>query len=330
MKKFDRFLIFIAKLIIGVGFIFAMIHKGAFNVALLFKAVLTSPLLFLAGGSVVFLMIFLGNLRWFLVMRMTGNKLSYLNTFLIGLIGVFFATFTPGGITSDIMRSYYSSQQERFSMPSLAAIIIDRGGALVGQILTSVFCGILIYNRIINSFLKYPFFFVVILFAVVGLVIFLFYCEWLPKWFYRIKKANLFLMIIKNSPNAFFLSIGISVLNSVLLGVGLLIFFLTMEGSPSVDFTYFFFAGPFIAISLTLPITPAGIGVGQIAGILFFNNISNQAISCGAEVISLVQLAWLIVGLVGAVVFILYRKQGSINGIKASRTDPLSCESNRK
>jgi len=256
-------------------------------------------------------MIFLGNLRWFFVMRMTGIKLSYLNTLLIGLIGVFFATFTPGGITSDIMRSYYSSQQERFSMVSLAAVMIDRGGALVGQILTSIVCGILIYDRIINSFLKYPFFLIAILLAVIILFIVFFYCDWLPKWFYGVKKINVFLKTVKNSPKAFFLSIGISVLNSVLLGVGLLIFFFAVKGSLGVDLIYFFFAGPFIAISLTLPITPAGIGVGQVAGILFFNNISNQAISCGAEVVSLVQLAWLMIGMVGAVVYILYRKQGS-------------------
>jgi len=51
MKKFNPFLIFILKLSIGAGFVFAMIRAGAFDTSLLFRAVLNSPFFILGGGG---------------------------------------------------------------------------------------------------------------------------------------------------------------------------------------------------------------------------------------------------------------------------------------
>lgn len=311
-KQYKSLIFFLLKIALGASCIFLMYREGFWDVDVLLGAILTSPYNVLAGFFLVCAMIFLGITRWYFVMRMTGVPFSFANSLAVGLIGIFFATFAPGGVTSDVMRSYYSSRDKKFSVDSMLAVAIDRGGALCGQLLTVVLFGLLIFDKISGSVFEIPFFVMIALF--VGLVLFAvsFYLDFFSKFFRRLGKSGDYLQNVQQKPFAFVLATIISSVNSILLGVSLFVFAGAVVETMEVGLGYFLFAGPFVAISLTIPLTPAGLGTGQIAGLLLFNNMTNQAISCGAEIVTLVQLSWMIVGLFGVLVFVVYKKQGEV------------------
>ena len=309
-KQYKSILFFLLKIVFGGSCIFFIHRAGVFDLDVLFDAIKTSPLRVLFGFFLVIGMIFMGNVRWYLVMRLTGVNFSFANTIFVGLIGIFFATFTPGGVTSDLMRSYYSSGEKKISADSMLAVVIDRGGALTGQLMTAVLCGILVFDQIRDSIFEIPYFIISALFVCIVLLVGSFYFDFLPKIFLRFAKGRDYLSKAQRTPVAFIVATLISSVNSILLGASLFVFSSAVMEVANVGFVYFLFAGPFIAISLTIPLTPAGLGTGQIGGYLLFNNMTNQSIDCGTEIVTLVQLSWMLIGLLGAAVFVMYKKKG--------------------
>jgi len=220
-KQYKSFFFFLLKTVLGGSCIFFMYRAGVFDVDVLLGAILTSPYNILAGFFLVLAMIFLGITRWYLVMRLTGVPFSFANTVSVGLIGIFFATFAPGGITSDVMRSYYSSREKKFSADSMLAVVIDRGGALSGQLLTVVFCGVLIFDRISGSVFETPFFIMTALFIGIVLLAVSFYLDFFSKFLGRLGKGSDYWQNVQQKPFAFVLATLISSVNSILLGVSL-------------------------------------------------------------------------------------------------------------
>ncbi len=312
LKRHKPLLLFLLKILIGVACIAFIYKKNLFNVSIISYAIRVSPLYVLAGFLVVLTMIFLGITRWYLVMRNIGVRFSYTRTIAVGLIGIFFATFAPGGVISDIMRSYYSSMGKRFSTESVTAVIIDRGGALLGQLITVILFGWWLFHRIKGSVFETAFFFIISLSLLALLIIGSFYLNLWPNLLTFLGRFEEFARRIQKRPLALIIATLIGALNSLLLGTSLYIFAWAIAGHVPGNLNYFLFAGPFIAISLTIPLTPAGIGTGQIAGLLLFNSMSDHTIKFGAEIVTLVQLSWMAVGILGVLIFIFYRKHGEI------------------
>lgn len=78
----------------------------------------------------------LGGLRWNLLLRVQGFRLSWRRATSIFLIGLFFITFTPGLIGGDAARVFYVIQEapER-KTPALLAVAMDRLMGLISLIL---------------------------------------------------------------------------------------------------------------------------------------------------------------------------------------------------
>jgi uncharacterized membrane protein YbhN (UPF0104 family) len=79
---------------------------------------------------------FLGGLRWNLLLRVQGFRLSWRRATTIFLIGLFLLTFTPGMLGGDAARVYFVIKEapER-KVPALLAVAMDRLMGLVSLIL---------------------------------------------------------------------------------------------------------------------------------------------------------------------------------------------------
>ena len=75
-------------------------------------------------------------------------------------------------------------------------------------------------------------------------------------------------------------------------------------GGDDLSLGTYFFAVPIGLIVMSLPIAPAGIGVGQFAFAYLFNAFSGVDTSVGQLVITAYQLTLILWGIIGAIFYI--------------------------
>lgn len=107
--------------------------------------------LVLPGLLILSLQLFLGALRWQLLLRGQKIYIHYLTILRLIMIGSFFNTFIPGATGSDLYRIYRVSQESHVSTASVtASVIIDR---FVGfpAMLVLVLAGVLLNLDFVNT-----------------------------------------------------------------------------------------------------------------------------------------------------------------------------------
>jgi uncharacterized membrane protein YbhN (UPF0104 family) len=84
---------------------------------------------------------------------------------------------------------------------------------------------------------------------------------------------------------------------------------------PDIPFAAYFFVVPLGFIATAVPISPAGVGVGQMAFLFLFNTYLGYKTSLGPTAITILQVLQFVFGLVGAWFFI--RRKESMKEIQA-------------
>lgn len=94
-----------------------------------------APALALAAGLMA-LTIALQLVRWFGLVRALDLPFTVRNAFRLGLVGSFFNTFLPGAVGGDLLKAYYIARaQPDRKAAAVATVIIDRALGLFGLIL---------------------------------------------------------------------------------------------------------------------------------------------------------------------------------------------------
>jgi uncharacterized membrane protein YbhN (UPF0104 family) len=74
--------------------------------------------------------------RWFVLVRALDLPFTVRNAFRLGLVGAFFNTFLPGAVGGDLLKAYYiAREQPDRKAAAVATVILDRALGLFGLIL---------------------------------------------------------------------------------------------------------------------------------------------------------------------------------------------------
>lgn len=299
---------------VALIFLFILIKKGPFELEQI-KFILMQKQIVLTGFVLIFIQFLLTAYRWKkIVQQKTQLKIS--NAFQLTLIGQFFSFFIPGGVGGDIVKALELSRTNTVSKSdALSTVLADRILGLFSMIFFSLLFLALDYSAEPKPILLKYVLFSAGLFTVMllGLSI----GPWVLKLITALlgdannslshfihKTLNSFALTFTTFKN--FKLMSFVVLLSLVLQVISIYFMSLIVESLGVEIPsllIFFSLCCFGFLASAIPITPAGVGVGQAAFYFLFSGFSTELGKAAVTAISALQLFQFFYALVGGVIF---------------------------
>lgn len=317
------------KISVAVALIAWIVQRGGLDPKAL--KVAFEPAAFLGLGGLVFLQLLVANARWLALLKGQGFSTTTKQTFPLTLMGLFFNYAMPGSVGGDIIKGFYLAQD--FPEQKLAAgvsVFMDRLIGFFVMVLSGSIAILAFRERLEHDprliaigtgTLMVTFAFIVILAFSLSrrlqapIRYFSKYFERLPghalvqdiyraMHSYRYRTRELVLALV------------FSVLNQGLL---IAFFYLAAQllGEGNIPFATFWFCIPIGLVAMAVPISPAGVGVGQAVFFFLFQAALEAPTQVGTVGITLLQLFQFLFGIVGAF-FYLRRGRKVLNHASAN------------
>lgn len=311
------------KIAFAAGLISWMIQKGALDLNA-FKSIATPGLVGLCA-IFIFVGLFANNYRWLILLRGQGVASSIRYTLPLSFIGLFFNFFMPGGVGGDVVKGFYLLQDYPKQRGAGAiSIFLDRLIGFFVMVGTAFIALFLNWDSVSHSrelqsiavsvtalFLAFIGFFTLALSRRIGRRFF----ESKPgRWIVEklpggatIQKIYVLVHEYRKQPEILVKAILISVFTQI-PNVGLVYAVGLAMGVHEIPLQVYFFLVPVGTVILALPISPAGIGVGQAAFYFLFSLYLGKSSQLGPTAVTLMQVMNFCWGFVGAY-FYLHRKK---------------------
>lgn len=317
-KQAKQALILSLKIGLAVGLIYWFIRNGSLDLELI--ASLITParaaLIILLVGS----QILINNYRWQLLMAAQGLHAKVKETFPLSLIGMFFNYAMPGGVGGDVVKGYYLIQDRPNSKgAAIISIFMDRMIGFFIMIMTAAIALIWKWETVVQSDALKSLAFGVMALAAVFVT---FFALALSRRFqsYRLVRFAFDKLPLGKKIEAVYVRLHTFRQHTPTLWYAFLISFVgqfgtivavSMIGSwvgvTELSLGDYMFLVPLGTVATAIPISPAGIGVGQAAFYFLFNSALGYKSPLGPIAITALQVSSFIWGLVGAI-FYLRRK----------------------
>ncbi|MGE0762483.1 MAG: lysylphosphatidylglycerol synthase transmembrane domain-containing protein [Bdellovibrionales bacterium] len=313
--KIRQRLINFAKLGFAIGLIWYLIARGHLDLSLFSQLLAPQPLVL--GLGLVGTTILVQAWRWQILLLSRGFTTSYLEATRLFLIGTFFNYALPGSIGGDVVKGYYIAQDNpQRRVDAVLTVILDRLLGLYAMVILALSAIVVNWPRVAAEMrlksLALGTLIVFLLMTLFWLAAFsrrfsqlLQVDRWLQKLPLQEKLLRLYRATQAYSTcksillKALILSAVAQVIST---GFMMMVGFAT--GHSEISIGTYFFAVPLGFIAASLPIAPAGLGVGQVAFLVLFQLYSGQASQLGQVAITAFQMALLAWGLVGALLYL--------------------------
>lgn len=306
---------------IGAFVVWYLIHAGALDPALLGAAITRHPYLY---GFAFFLYLVPLQLcawgRWYWILRAAKVPITLRTSLRLHFTGLFFNGFLPGGTGGDLAKGWYllKGRGRAESAAALGTLVADRVTGMFGLI------GIAAVANLINmrSWSSSPVLaaqavFILSVAGAVSLLTLVFLSPWkitlrppaaeakeggVPRGF--LAEFALALASFRKYPRAFLGAIGLSVLVHLML---ILVYALCAGAlDVSLPFRLHAYVAPTLTFANGIPISPAGLGVGEAAGMVLYKAVG--ATHGFAEIPALVHSIGLIIALLAAPAYLLRKR----------------------
>lgn len=312
----------IIKILIAVGLMYYMVHKGLFDIEA-FKDLLNPfvifVLLLITGINLV-----VSNYRWIVLLKSRGFDTSFKSTIPVYLIGIFFNYALPGSIGGDVVKAYYIAQDHiQRKVAAVTSVIVDRIVGLYAMVImalvTLAMNGQMVFER---TELRSIVWMTVVVFSLMSLFFAMVFSRRVRAWkmfdeyLTKIPGGKPALKIYdafhsyRQNKMALLMTFALSFVAQIF--VVLFMYFIGVVLHENIGIDAYFFAVPTGLIIMAIPISVAGVGVGQMAFLYLFQIYTQQQSVIGQTAITAFQLALLIWGLLGAF-FYLKRKRPVIS-----------------
>ncbi len=304
---------------LGVFAIYFFIHTGALKPHLLARAITRHPWWYAAAfclyGPILEGLSFL---RWFWLLREAKVEVSAGFVLKLHMIGLFFNGVLPGGNGGDIIKGFYllRGRDKAEGAAALGTIVIDRFAGLLGLLWLGAVTNILNHHlwevsRMLST--QIVTFLGVSLASAIFVSIYL--SPWKPAWLHRaalepgahprgsfLKGFLASLVALRDAPLVFWSVIGISMLvHLCLVGVYALC---AQALEISLPFKLHAFIVPTLTLLNGIPISPAGLGVGEAGGALLYHAVG--VAHGGIEIPALVHTIVFLIAFLCAPVYFLW------------------------
>lgn len=280
-------------------------HQHEIHIGLLTVAKQLDIPIFLMFATLFFGEVFLATFRLKWLLNSQGMDVASVKILKINFIGQFFNNFLPGSTGGDLARAFYLAQDAQSKTKAVVAVIMDRIIGLWALILLA--CTVLLFQ-----FGKPEFFWpaVVIWSSFGGLIAALMVLFFLPDRLYRSKDGILFRVIAafcnyRQTPMIFLKTTGISLLIHI-ASIVAFIGFAWALGVRNVPVAAFCVYVPVGFLLMAVPVSLSGWGVGEAVYSFLFAQVG-MAAAQGVAMTLLMRLSWIGIGLIGGVIWLLYR-----------------------
>ena len=304
----------ITRTMIALILLFILIKKGPFQFEQI-TFILSQPKILLLGFILFSLQFFLTALRWKIIVDLL-SQIKIIPAIAFNLIGHFFSFFIPGGVGGDVVKALELSSHNSLSKrDSLSTIFADRILGLYSMVIaSSVFLMIDYFQEDVPRASSYLSFSLMLLFIMtVGLVfgppvVHSISKNFSPKnnrWLAGLEKLiasfNLTFSCFRK-PKLSILLFSLSLMAQFLSIYFMLEVVQALHVTPPPFFIFFSFTC-FSFLASAIPITPAGIGVGQAAIYFLFSTISLELGHATVTAISVLQIFYLFFAVLGGIIF---------------------------
>ncbi len=300
--------------LIALLFIYLLIVKGPFQLQQI-TFILAQKKILLLGVFLVFLQFCLSAFRWKKIVEQK-TVLNFKLSFQLTLIGQFFSFFIPGGVSGDVVKALELSKTSALSRSeSFSTVLSDRILGLFSMVLFStVFLALDYYSSKSETILSYFFFSALLLASMIcGIALGPKIIQILSGFFGS--RQNKMLLAVEKIISSFNLTFSsfrqkkilfITVAISFAMQIVATYFMSEIVRALDVSmpsFFVFFALSCFGFLASAIPITPAGIGVGQAAFYFLFSTVSTDLGNAAVTAVSILQLFFFFYALMGGVLF---------------------------
>jgi glycosyltransferase 2 family protein len=299
-----------------------LIRSGALDPALLGEAIARHPGLYAFAFLIYLIPLQIGAwARWHWFLRAAKVPITWRTSARLHLTGLFFGGFLPGGTGGDLAKGWYllKGRGRKDAAAALGTMVADRVTGLFGLI------GLAAATNLVNmrAWQTSPVLAAqsVFILSVAGGMVLLtaaYLSPWKPRWLPSPSKGvpkegesrgflaefALALGSFRKFPRVFLGAIAISASVHFLL----VIVYALCAGAldVSLPFTLHAYVAPTLTLANGLPISPAGLGVGEAAGMVLYKAVG--AAHGFAEIPALVHTIGLLVALLCAPAYLLRKK----------------------
>ena len=300
--------------LIALLFIYLLILKGPFKLQQI-SFILTQKKILVLGFILLLLQFCLMAFRWKKIVEQK-TPLTFQLSIQLTLIGQFFSFFIPGGVSGDVIKALELSKTNDLNRSdSFATVLSDRILGLFSMVLFStVFLTIDYVDSKTTSTFHYLISSAVMLLGMLtGILMGPRIIEFLSRFFNS--QQNKILLATEKVISSFaltfssfrdkkilfstiFLSLLIQILSTYFMSE-----VIRALGVEMPSFFVFFALSCFGFLASAIPITPAGIGVGQTAFYFLFTTISVDLGNAAVTAVSMLQLFMFLYALIGGLLF---------------------------
>ncbi|WP_374029107.1 lysylphosphatidylglycerol synthase transmembrane domain-containing protein [Bdellovibrio bacteriovorus] len=318
VKHTKKLLVQSFKILFSAGIIYWLVQSGKINFAAL-KNLLTPTAAAVALGLVL-INLFFASERWRILIRSQDVAASPFSVFKLSLIGSFFNFAMPGGVGGDVIKAYYFTRDNPGSkVIAVTSVLMDRVLGLFAMVLLALLVMTYDFNHIVQTpALLTLFYFISGLFAAFVISLSLVFSQKiydkgvLKKIIAKLPLSEKFLKLYESmhlygrDGKRFILVIFLSLISQA-CAIVFLYLAGSMAGFTDVSAKTYFLVAPLGFMATAIPVSPAGVGVGQAAFYFLFNLYTGTTSELGPTTITAYQVATFITSLLGAF-FYLRRK----------------------
>ncbi|MDG0815743.1 lysylphosphatidylglycerol synthase transmembrane domain-containing protein [Bdellovibrio svalbardensis] len=327
IKHTKKFLLQALKIVFSAGIIYWLVSSGKLNFSALRALLAPGPAAM--ALSLVALNLFLASERWRVLIKSQGLKAKSWPVFKLSLIGIFFNFAMPGGVGGDVIKGYYFARQNPGSkVVAVTSILMDRVMGLFAMILMALLVMVYDMDHITHvPSLMTLFWFILALFLGFSVALAMVFSQQLYKKNILKKAINLLPLSEK------FLKLyesmhlygrqGKRILWVILLSLitqSCAILFLYLVGITAgyndISLKTYFLVAPLGFMATAIPISPAGVGVGQAAFYFLFNIYNGKTSDLGPTTITAFQVGTFLVSLLGAFFYLRFKGHSEISDLE--------------
>lgn len=311
----------ILKTSFAVAVIAWLVWSGRLDITQIARAGSDWPRL-VAVGAFLYLQIVIMAWRWRVLSAALGFAMSPTRSFGLTMIGMLFNTAMPGAVSGDVVKAYYAAGGRPDTGGRVASIIVDRIVGLFSLITVAV-CGAAWNTRALagNTALRGVWLMLLAILAAAaagfaGTIMASGRAAGMLRSFSRplplrgALAAFLEALAAYNRKplvllTAFLMSIPCHLMSCAAFGLAL-----SAISPESMPVSAILFIVPVGLTTTALPVTPAGIGVGQAAFYALFEHAGRGQGTVGSAAFTLYQLVLILVNLSGVFFYVKYSRKG--------------------
>jgi len=305
--------------LLAVAVVFWLVRSGKLDPGSLHRA-LRNPSAIL--GAVVLIYLGMAGMawRWNVLLKAQGIALGFAACFSLTMIGMVFGTFTPGGAGGDLARIYYVGERAETKGKVVLSIIMDRLLGLLSLLLLASIVAAWNYRTVIRDpklALLYGF---VVTSAISGLILLaaaMGASAAISRCLRRMATRFRFLGwaascadalgVYSKTPSTLFLALLLSPIAHLATCAIFVLLFRT-NGAADVSLKDLALTVPVALAASAIPITPAGIGVGQVAFFTILQLVAGRGRD-GSNAFTIYQCVYIAVSLTGLIFYFAQKKR---------------------